>query len=233
MNSCLSIKHGWHIKTASAKAGLSVKDYIDISELGFKKCTGCKEFLSIKFFTKDSSRWDGYNAVCKNCRTITKTRPTPISFMLHKRIGYNWCSVCNSWKHQVEMGPKNKCKICIREYSKLWYHNGGKEYVIAKNTRRKRNAGIIPHDIRQILFNFFDNKCAYCGKNIATTIDHITPVMAGGKSEPNNMVPACVSCNSSKKAKALCEWYHSELSEKFMVIIKAETWDNIRSLENV
>lgn len=48
-------------------------------------------------------------------------------------------------------------------------------------------------------------RCRYCGRP-ATSIDHVVPVSKGGKDEPDNLVPACRSCNSSKGSKALDDW---------------------------
>lgn len=44
--------------------------------------------------------------------------------------------------------------------------------------------------------------CAYCPAP-ATSMDHVVPRKAGGKHETENVVPACRSCNSSKKTRPL------------------------------
>jgi 5-methylcytosine-specific restriction endonuclease McrA len=48
--------------------------------------------------------------------------------------------------------------------------------------------------------------CVYCNLNKATTIDHVIPLSRGGTTELSNLLPACVSCNSSKRDKLLHEW---------------------------
>lgn len=55
--------------------------------------------------------------------------------------------------------------------------------------------------------DFFENKCAYCDSNIDITKDLFIPSALGGSYEKNNIVPACNSCNSSKKDKQIMEWY--------------------------
>ena len=52
----------------------------------------------------------------------------------------------------------------------------------------------------------FGGQCAYCPRP-ATTIDHIEPIARGGLDAPENVVPACRSCNSSKGAKPLLIWW--------------------------
>lgn len=41
------------------------------------------------------------------------------------------------------------------------------------------------------------NWCIYCGAT-ATTMDHMTPISRGGTSKAENMIPACIPCNSEK-----------------------------------
>jgi hypothetical protein len=44
-------------------------------------------------------------------------------------------------------------------------------------------------------------KCRYCGKQLTRftcTLDHVTPVVAGGTNALDNLVTACLSCNSKK-----------------------------------
>jgi 5-methylcytosine-specific restriction endonuclease McrA len=48
--------------------------------------------------------------------------------------------------------------------------------------------------------------CAYCGATENITVDHIVPLSRGGRHEPSNLAPACLSCNSSKCALLLEEW---------------------------
>lgn len=44
----------------------------------------------------------------------------------------------------------------------------------------------------------YEGRCAYCGCEGPMTIDHLVPVMAGGEHVVENVVPACLSCNSKK-----------------------------------
>jgi 5-methylcytosine-specific restriction endonuclease McrA len=49
-------------------------------------------------------------------------------------------------------------------------------------------------------------RCAYCSVEDKLTVDHVVPISRGGLDAPDNVVPACKSCNSSKGAKLLTEW---------------------------
>ncbi len=48
--------------------------------------------------------------------------------------------------------------------------------------------------------------CAYCDAQENLTVDHVRPLSKDGTHEPENLVPCCRSCNSSKNVRALSEW---------------------------
>ena len=51
--------------------------------------------------------------------------------------------------------------------------------------------------------------CHYCGAWVgarALTMDHVVPLIRGGKSSRRNVVPACKACNSKKQSLLPVEW---------------------------
>lgn len=51
--------------------------------------------------------------------------------------------------------------------------------------------------------------CYYCQKELNkkdVTMDHILPIVRGGKSTKGNVVPACKDCNNKKKYLTVLEW---------------------------
>ena len=51
--------------------------------------------------------------------------------------------------------------------------------------------------------------CHYCGARVgarALTMDHIVPLVRGGKSRRGNVAPACKPCNSKKQSLLPVEW---------------------------
>lgn len=51
--------------------------------------------------------------------------------------------------------------------------------------------------------------CHYCGRKFKPgelTMDHLIPIVRGGKSTHGNVVPACKECNSKKKYLLPTEW---------------------------
>ncbi len=52
-------------------------------------------------------------------------------------------------------------------------------------------------------------RCAYCGgqfKPSELTMDHLIPLVRGGRSVKENLVPACKECNNKKKYLLPIEW---------------------------
>ena len=52
-------------------------------------------------------------------------------------------------------------------------------------------------------------QCHYCGKRFPArelTMDHIVPLIRGGKTTKSNVVPCCSSCNGKKKYLLPSEW---------------------------
>ena len=52
-------------------------------------------------------------------------------------------------------------------------------------------------------------RCHYCGRPTPArelTMDHIVPLVRGGRSTRGNVVPACKDCNTRKKSLLPMEW---------------------------
>lgn len=58
-------------------------------------------------------------------------------------------------------------------------------------------------------FDFYGNRCAYCGNEDDLQIEHVIPIGKGGSNHAANIVPACAKCNSDKNAKPLNKWLGS------------------------
>ena len=63
--------------------------------------------------------------------------------------------------------------------------------------------------------------CYFCGQKIhpkELTMDHIVPLIRGGKSSKGNVVPACKECNNKKKYLLPIEW------EDYLKSLKKDAW---------
>ena len=54
---------------------------------------------------------------------------------------------------------------------------------------------------------YFNHQCAYCGSAEYLEQDHVIPVSRGGHYTPDNIIPACRSCNASKNNKIMQDWF--------------------------
>lgn len=64
---------------------------------------------------------------------------------------------------------------------------------------------VTPNDWRRLCLRY-DNACCYCGSTKPLTQDHVIPLSRGGRHSIGNIVPACLSCNSSKNNRLIVEW---------------------------
>ena len=98
----------------------------------------------------------------------------------------------------------------LREYGRQ-YREDNPEKERAHSCRRrarKANATIGPVDEAAIYER--DKVCIYCGSGEDLTIDHIIALDNGGPHRQDNLVVACRSCNSSKRAKPLMAWLETQ-----------------------
>lgn len=108
--------------------------------------------------------------------------------------------------HMFYERHKEKHKALTRK----WKQNHKTERNVAWQLRRSKKLSL-PHTLTtqqwELIKTAFDNKCCYCGKQVEVTQDHFVPVSQNGEYTHNNIVPACLSCNTSKNNKSFFDWY--------------------------
>ena len=134
-----------------------------------------------------------------------------------RRLGY-----AKSW-HESNRELK-------RARSKLWYAlNRERKLAIArawaaangkrvKEIQRRRNVRLriarrftqVSYEQKEQRFALWSSRCAYCGTTGKMTVDHVLAIKHGGLDEPSNIAPACHSCNSSKNASLVEDWYRRQ-----------------------
>lgn len=109
--------------------------------------------------------------------------------------------VNNYYRHNKEK-IKERCRkyrIENREARNLYLKN-------RKILRNSKGPGVTLKDWKAILSKY-NYRCAYCGvtadqtKQGYLTRDHVIALSNGGEHSPENITPACMSCNTSKGAK--------------------------------
>lgn len=194
-------------KIAAKKAGLTVEEYRNLRQSGLKRCTVCKFWHKKNRFGIDKSRCDGLSTKCCQCiMSKCKSGPGKAERKRMKAAGYAWCKGCKQWLRDCNVSL-GKCRLHHREYERTRYNNDPdyRSERIQHSISRKRGVDPVPLEGMQRLLEHFRGRCAYCN-NKAESWDHMDPVSLGGMTIPGNIVPCCISCNSSKNNTPLEEW---------------------------
>lgn len=200
-----------------------------VIELETKICSLCKieKPLTAEYFSKSKNGKGGFNSRCKECRHKKnkdyreKNRERDLA-RKKKYREENKEKVANYLK---EYFIKNKKEVA--EYKKR-YRKENKDKIqiyrvqykqrestkalnkIRRHRRKARKKQVINSLTSQqweITKQYFNNCCAYCGKETAMTMDHFIPLSKMGELSINNIIPVCFDCNSGKRDRDFFEWY--------------------------
>lgn len=106
-----------------------------------------------------------------------------------------------------------------REYERkkqAEYHKKNKGQILLNRHIRRAQDLTVNHSLMvaewEWIKGYWDYCCAYCGFEdwFNLQIDHVIPMSKGGVHSVGNVVPACVSCNTSKQAQDLGNWLASK-----------------------
>lgn len=113
----------------------------------------------------------------------------------------------------IQMSKKTKQKLSIIAKSRIgsrasnWKGGISKDWGIY-NAKRKalklKNGGMFTALEWRALKEKYQNHCVACFRQepeIQLTIDHIVPLILGGRNDIQNIQPLCQSCNSKKHTK--------------------------------
>jgi 5-methylcytosine-specific restriction endonuclease McrA len=120
----------------------------------------------------------------------------------------------NNWYYKNRESENRKARIRARENKetratrKRDWAKANPEKIRAQTERRRiRKLENTEYLITEKEYKkLYSKPCVYCGSNKKITIDHVIPVSRGGVHGVGNLVPACLSCNSSKRDKTIMEW---------------------------
>lgn len=103
-----------------------------------------------------------------------------------------------------------------RAIRRAWTAKDGKGAEIARRYKlRKRKAlpeiGALTVQDWWNIRKWYEDRCAYCFiGDVSLEQDHVIPLTRGGLHTPDNVVPACRSCNASKSNRILRDWLRGE-----------------------
>lgn len=195
------------LKIAAKRIGIPFEEYLSRIESGQKWCNRCRTWKNRGEFGPDRTRNDGRSAACIACRYVRTTPgPTKAERRVKFKEGLAWCRGCRAWM-PIDSMHAGLCRPCNNKAARDLYATDTRYRLERRQHAHSRKRGVAPisPDHQLALTEEFQGACAYCGHG-ATSWDHIIPVSEGGGSTKENIVPACSSCNSSKKNQDLIRW---------------------------
>jgi 5-methylcytosine-specific restriction endonuclease McrA len=160
---------------------------------GMKYCPACARVMSISDFHKNGTTLRSFCKSCENRRSIVSKEST----------GYYA-------RPEVKAKRNEDSRLCKQAKYKFDAEYRAAE-IIRCHERRElvTELSVSPLQWLEIVAQF-NGVCAYCGSPHNLTMDHVVPISKGGKTTIDNVIPACSSCNSSKQARDIIEWYTSQ-----------------------
>ena len=178
-----------------------------MENIKYKKCTKCGEEkeLSSEYWHRRKSSKDGYKGQCKECvkeygKQYRKDNAEEIA----------------EYSKQYDKQYRADNAEELAEYRKKYYQSEqGRKSIARANQLRRARINSLPDTLTTEEYeenlDHFDYKCAYCECELTPDnhhMEHVYPISRGiyGTTK-ENCIPSCESCNSSKHAKTLAEWY--------------------------
>ena len=185
-------------------------------------------------------------------KTAAKRVGVPIAEYVDRlHRGEKWCGDCKAWhgrdlfakdrsrgdglasscegrahrKPKIPLTVAEKRARANASYRRC-YVGARRAAIRARAAARKRGLDPIPSWWRD---RQLERGCAYC-EAPATTLDHVIPVVRGGKSHPGNLVPACAKCNIKKRHHDPTPWVE-RMRQEFIDQIGPQPLTGLGALE--
>lgn len=211
------------MKAAATRLGMDVDEYA--ARVQVKKwCRPCKVWRPRTAFGVDRSRGDGLSSRCKSHGARRTSGPGKQERRAAALRGLSWCRRCEGWLSSAEV-RQGICRPHANEYAREHYAATDGRGRRGRATARRRAVQYVGPETREWFFETTDGLCGYrCGRE-ATSLDHVIPVAAGGITGPGLMVPACTSCNSSKRDGDPWPWIERLTPDAFDLVTPGLLYD--------
>lgn len=204
---CVMPRDERSLMPAAARIGISHKKYIENRKKGLKWCTLGQHWTTRNDFSKNAAHRDGLATSCREHKRQSSAKgPSRLQKEKKAILKQKWCSGCEQWLPEKQV-LQSRCRQCLNAYERNHYATN-RAYRQERKYRvhaRKRNCDKITPEVQDAAMQGTGGLCRYCD-SLANTFDHVIPITKGGNSKLENIVPACASCNSSKKDWDLDVW---------------------------
>lgn len=183
------------------------KERQELEAQGLRRCTKCKQVLSLSEFGKCVRGAKGWRTRCRKClgRTTGQREQKRKESKQLAQESKKRCYTCENIRPIEDFAPCQRhlltasCIKCRNERGRIIQQ---RRYAHVRNLPRTFTQG----DWEKAK-EYWQGKCAYCDKQTDELVqEHFIPVALGGGYTPNNIIPACNGCNWSKGAKPPLVW---------------------------
>lgn len=162
-----------------------------------KTCTKCKVTKPLTDFYKQAAGKFGVQSECKPCWKVRLAT----DYQKNRQAVINRTAAYNIANRDAYNERRRKNHL---ERPELYLG-------AAQRRRARKNAGGVFRISNQELGRLYKKSCFYCGSTNEITMDHVVPLVRGGRHSIGNLVAACATCNKSKNYRFITEW---KLSKK-------------------
>lgn len=177
-----------------------------------KQCTKCKVLQPLEQFARHNSTKDGLHTQCKNCtreylkiwRARNKERLSESKREYREENKEYIAAYLKQWRSE------NKERKA--ELDRQWRINNRDKRRVA-NAKRRAQARLSSGDVNaDVVYQMVEDQqglCAYCEVPLFGEfhIDHMLPLIHGGRHEWQNIAISCPGCNLSKGSKTAEEYF--------------------------
>jgi len=167
-----------------------------------KRCGKCGETKPLEDFSNNKKYVDGKRTQCRVCyNEYMKQWSRRNAETVNARVlRYHHANKEQKNLERAARWQADKLKGIVRKPRNTEATN-----AIKLASSKKRRAILESNGGRGLTNKQLDvlrhKPCFYCQKANAGAVDHVIPIMRGGKDTEGNVVPACSSCNSQKGFK--------------------------------
>lgn len=179
-----------------------------------KECTNCTTSYphTGEYFYKSSNKNEEFSSWCKECQKDKSRKSYRNNKEKSNKRGKEHYRKNKEIYNQMNREWNRNNKEKLSRIAKVWRENN-KDKLKEYGQKYKNKKHKITIKQWELCRDYFDYQCAYCGMSEAEHKQknkqqlHKEHVIHEGRSDIKNCVPSCRSCNSSKRASTINQWY--------------------------
>lgn len=200
----------------------------DLLEKGQKRCNDCERIRPLSEFTPRYGRKSGHSSYCRECRTArhnTFLESNPDYLREYNEQHKDQKKELEKQRYQANKERHNAASADwkrrhpdkVREERRRRNRTDPSKPNAINQRRRARKLGLpdaFTADHWKAALIYWKGCCAYCGnqegffRNTKLSMDHFVALSRSDcpGTVPGNIIPACLSCNASRKSRDHKEW---------------------------